>query len=69
MSRMWSGFHGLDLKLPKSITYYPPPVSRLRPSWMFDLEIGLSSDNVAMIAQLLNEVYAASRGGQYIDWP
>jgi len=50
----------------KTITYYPSPVARVLPDWMFDFAIGLvGGDTEEMIGQLLDEVYAAVRGGQY----
>ena len=50
----------------KDVTYYPSPVPRVLPAWMFEFEIGLiRGENEQMIGQLLQEVYAAGRGGQY----
>ena len=50
----------------KDVTYYPSPVPRVLPDWIFDFEIGLvGGDREQMIGQLLQEVYAAGRGGQY----
>ena len=50
----------------KDVTYYPSPVSRVLPDWIFDFEIGLvGGEEEQMIGQLLQEVYAAGRGGQY----
>jgi hypothetical protein len=50
----------------QNVTYYPSPVSRVLPDWIFDFEIGLvGGEEEQMIGQLLQEVYAAGRGGQY----
>src|SRR5208282_1300549 len=54
----------------KDITYYPSPVARVLPDWMFDFELigllgGESELKELMIGQLLHEFYAAVRGGQY----
>ena len=65
---MWLGIDGSYLQRShcKNITYYPSPVSRVPPDWIFDFEIGLvGGERGAMIGQLLREVYAAVRGGQH----
>jgi hypothetical protein len=50
----------------KNITYYPSPVPRVLPDWIFEFEIGLvGGKREERIGQLLQEVYAAMRGGQY----
>ncbi len=50
----------------KDVTYYPSPVPRVLPDWMVEFEIGLiGGEKEQMIGQLLQEVYAAGRGGQY----
>lgn len=47
--------------------YYPPPVSRKKPSWLLPLIIGLAGDQKegANLGSLLNEIYQAVHGGQY----
>src|SRR5271165_2146400 len=50
----------------KDVTYYPSPVPRVLPDWIFDFQIGLiGGEKEQLIGQLLQEVYAARRGGQY----
>jgi hypothetical protein len=50
----------------KDVTYYSSPVPRVLPNWIFDFAIGLvGGEKEQMIGQLLQEVYAAGRGGQY----
>jgi hypothetical protein len=52
----------------KDVTYYPSPVPRVVPDWIFEFEIGLvGGEREQMIGQLLQEVYAAVRGVS-IDW-
>lgn len=45
----------------KEFSFYPPPVSRRRPSWFLSLII---SNRNGFIGALLNEVYEALHGGQ-----
>lgn len=50
----------------KDVTYYPSPVPRILPDWLFEFEIGLiGGEKEEQIGKLLQEVYAAVRGGQY----
>jgi hypothetical protein len=49
----------------QDVTYYPSPVPRVLPDWIFDFELGLAGEKEQIIGQLLQEVYAAARGGQY----
>jgi hypothetical protein len=46
--------------------YYPSPVSRRMPSWMFWLSIGLvENDEEGALGALLTEIFQAVDGGQY----
>jgi hypothetical protein len=46
--------------------FYPSPISRKKPDWLLDLQMGWIGDqNFAQIGGLFDEVYECVRGGQH----
>jgi hypothetical protein len=45
------------------IDYFPSPISRKKPDWLFDLQTNRTGDR--QLGELFDEVYEAVRGGQH----
>jgi hypothetical protein len=59
--------HNQDVGTSTEYTYlYPSPVSRKAPEWLVGIQLGvLGSKDDGLLADLLDEIYAAVRGGQH----